>query len=41
MGEVGGLGDSISLVDGEVEGEGANGKNLPFVDGDVEDNGEL
>lgn len=41
MGEVGGLGDSTSLVGGEWAGEAANGKNLPFVDGVIEDNGEL
>lgn len=32
MGEVGGLGDSMSLVDGEETGEAVNGKNLPFVE---------
>ena len=45
IGEVGGLGDSASLADGEEVweelGEAASGKNLPLVDTVVVDNGEL
>jgi len=45
VGDVGGLGDSTSLVDGEDVREGvgdaARGKNLPFVDTVVADSGEL